>query len=335
MKNFSISDTDNKYDISAAIYKEELNDLKIEKLSNRITILSILIPCLVGALLILAYIDIKERVTDILDTGQTKVQGVEKNFEEKLNAMDVQLAKLRFSMEKTIPELKSQTALAKEEINKTVSAKADLKETKTTFENLQKQIDINTKQNKETLHILDRTGKETLTILNNTSKRITHRLDTEKDEINERIRVMEQEFEKRELAFNNGKEELKKKLVSLEEIVAEFQGIVNELDKAQKHLNTIDNTIEILKKEFKHSLKIKADKKEMRNSLEELENNLLIKIEKLDMKVSTKKINENNSAQKDTSKQIPSSTPGKKNIPPTGTITKIKPGTIIEKDLDQ
>ena len=54
----------NKRQGSASIYHEEINTLKIEKLSNRVTIISIIIPCLISAILIFAYLDMKERVVD-------------------------------------------------------------------------------------------------------------------------------------------------------------------------------------------------------------------------------------------------------------------------------
>jgi hypothetical protein len=42
-----------------AIFKEEMDDLRIEKLSQRLTIMTILVPILIGVILFIAYFDIK------------------------------------------------------------------------------------------------------------------------------------------------------------------------------------------------------------------------------------------------------------------------------------
>ncbi len=55
-------DFDSDNEITDSIYHQEINSLKIDKLSNRVTIISIIIPCLIGAILIFAYLDMKERV---------------------------------------------------------------------------------------------------------------------------------------------------------------------------------------------------------------------------------------------------------------------------------
>ncbi|MBF0209507.1 MAG: hypothetical protein HQK68_01350, partial [Desulfamplus sp.] len=46
---------DDANDIAAALYKEELNSRKIDKVSSRITLLAILLPCFIGAALFYGY----------------------------------------------------------------------------------------------------------------------------------------------------------------------------------------------------------------------------------------------------------------------------------------
>ena len=325
MKDFNISDAVNGYDISAALYKEELNNLKIEKLSNRVTIISIIIPCLICAVIVFGYLDIKERLIDVHDTGQTEVKGIVKDFEAKLNAMDVQTAKLRFSIEKTIPDIKKQIIIFKEEMEKTLSTKAGITEINTKLDTLEKQINKNTDQYNSTLHILDRTNKETLSIVNNTAKKLTKKMDEGKNSVTVRINGMEEKLQKNEDRLNTNDETLQKKLASLDSMMLESQTISAELNETKKQLNNINHNIEDIKKEFNRILKAKVEKKEMNNALSALKHDLMVTIEKIDMNIS-------GSQPSSQLKKI------KKQQDKNGTtiiIKDIKPGTIIEKDLTQ
>ena len=325
MKDFSISDAGNGYDISAALYKEELNDLKIEKLSNRVTIISIIIPCLICAVLVFGYLDIKERLIDVHDTGQTEVKGIAKDFEAKLNAMDVQTAKLRFSIEKTIPDIKKQIMIFKEEMEKTLSTKVGITEIDTKLDTLEKQINKNTDQYNGALHILDRTNKETLSILNSTAKKLTKKMDEEKNAVTVRINGMEKKLQKNEDRLNINDEALQKKLASLDSMLLESKSIFSQLHETKKQLNNINHNIENMKKEFNRILKAKVEKKEMNNALSDLERDLMVKIEKIDMSIAT---GQSSSEVKKTKKQQDKNGA-------TIIINDIKPGTIIEKDLAQ
>ncbi len=122
------SDSD---EISAAAFRQELNELKIEKLGNRITIISVILPCLVGAVLWFAYMDIKDRMVAVHDTGQNEVQDVAETLETKINAMTVDMAKMQHQLETTLKELES-------EMTKLATAKAEKNEVKADLDRLEK-----------------------------------------------------------------------------------------------------------------------------------------------------------------------------------------------------
>ncbi len=63
-------------------YHEEIKDLKIEKLSQRITLLSILLPLLIGVAIFFAYRDLTGRVSRTQDTGSIEVQRISRELEE-------------------------------------------------------------------------------------------------------------------------------------------------------------------------------------------------------------------------------------------------------------
>jgi len=73
------------------LYQEEMKDLRVEKLSQRITLFSILLPCLLAIILYFGYRDLKGRVSQSQDTGSVEIQRlsgelekISKQFNDKL-----------------------------------------------------------------------------------------------------------------------------------------------------------------------------------------------------------------------------------------------------------
>jgi len=134
----SLKDSDSQ--VSAAIYHEEINSLNIDKLSNRVTIISIIIPCLIGAILVFAYLDMKERVFDVDVTKQSQVDKISKQLEEKLNALDVKIAKNRFDLDNKLPEFDKKSVSLEGKITKIASLKADSETINAQFTKLENQF---------------------------------------------------------------------------------------------------------------------------------------------------------------------------------------------------
>ena len=63
-------------------YHEELKDLRVEKLSQRIMLLSILLPILIGVAIFFAYSDLTDRLSRSQDTGYVEVQRISRELEE-------------------------------------------------------------------------------------------------------------------------------------------------------------------------------------------------------------------------------------------------------------
>jgi DNA repair exonuclease SbcCD ATPase subunit len=64
------------------LYEEELKDLRVEKLSQKVTLLSILLPILIGIAIFFAYRDLTGRVSRTQDTGSMEVQRISRQLEE-------------------------------------------------------------------------------------------------------------------------------------------------------------------------------------------------------------------------------------------------------------
>ncbi len=93
-----------------AIHQDELRELKIEKLGHRVTLLTILIPCMIGVILVITYLDIKDRVTRTYDTGAIGVQKLSKDLASKFSSLSLEQAKIREIQAKKLPELEKSAA---------------------------------------------------------------------------------------------------------------------------------------------------------------------------------------------------------------------------------
>lgn len=108
------------------ILHDELRELKIEKLAQRVTLLTILIPCMVGIILVIAYLDIKDRVTRSYDTGTIGVQKLSKDLASKFSSLSLEQAKIKDIQANKIPDLEKSAAFLKSRITKLQESMAQM-----------------------------------------------------------------------------------------------------------------------------------------------------------------------------------------------------------------
>jgi hypothetical protein len=88
---FTIRDQDNPPD---PIYMADADNLRLEKINARVTLISILIPCLLVVILAVAYLDIKHRVIRTQTSGSMGVQNLSKDLESRFSSLSLKQAKL-------------------------------------------------------------------------------------------------------------------------------------------------------------------------------------------------------------------------------------------------
>ncbi len=174
--------------IQSSGYHEEINTLKIDKLSNRVTIISIILPCLIGAILVFAYLDMKERVVDVDITKQTQYEKISKQIEEQLNALDIKIAKNKYDIDTTLPDIKKKSIAIEGQLTK----KADAKTIKRQVAKIDKRISDNLNQNKST-------NKQTLAALKTTRDKF----DSTAKQIKDEITLFKDEFDARLLELSD------------------------------------------------------------------------------------------------------------------------------------
>ena len=113
------------------VFQDEIKNLRLEKLSKRVTIISILITCFICILLFLVYFDLRNRVTANQSSGVTNIQSMSKDFDTRLNELSSQFSKIEESLasnissyEKKISSLKFRIYRVENKNKKLISSKA-------------------------------------------------------------------------------------------------------------------------------------------------------------------------------------------------------------------
>jgi DNA repair exonuclease SbcCD ATPase subunit len=126
-----------------SFYHEELKDLRVEKLSQRVTLLTILLPCLTAVALYFGYQDLSGRVGRSNDTGSLEIQRLSKdledlakNFNEKLISFSTTLSTQDkdfgssiegrlFAINKNIDQLQSNFSAFNEDLKRDLAQNQD------------------------------------------------------------------------------------------------------------------------------------------------------------------------------------------------------------------
>jgi hypothetical protein len=262
LKDFKIDplnlpDTDDAQSLQPSEYHQEINTLKIEKLANRVTIISVIIPCLICAILAFIYLDMKERVVDVDETKKIQVEKMARQIEEKLNSLDLRIAKNKFDFNLQLPLLAKKEETLENQVAKISVSKADVKTMKADMAALDKKIKKNAGQNKKTLAATEAVNLKMLASItkNNT------RFEEETSQIKQDITLFTEEFDARLLELSAYEEQigllrkttsiLDKKLKGME-----LEGLSkNELDKRfSKIQQTFEKMIQDLDKKLNKKL---------------------------------------------------------------------------------
>ena len=129
-----------------SLFAEERSDLRLEKLTQKVTIISILLPVLIGAVLVISYLDIKSRVSTVKDTGESGVQSLSQNLESRFSSLSVKFAALEEAFAVKSEQMdKSRLDLQKRvsEAEKSVRWLSKIKAGKKTFD--EKSADLDTR----------------------------------------------------------------------------------------------------------------------------------------------------------------------------------------------
>ncbi|MGD9212429.1 MAG: hypothetical protein PVI90_16730 [Desulfobacteraceae bacterium] len=97
-------------DLPEDAFRDDIRELKLEKLSHRVTLITILIPILIVVIIVVSYLDIKQKVVQTQTTGTMGVQNLSKDLESRFSSLSVRQAKLEDSLQKQQKKLEKDWA---------------------------------------------------------------------------------------------------------------------------------------------------------------------------------------------------------------------------------
>ena len=102
--------------------QEEIDDFQVEKLSKRITRISILITCLIFVIALAVYLDLKRNISRTDRTGSMGVKVLSKELESKFSSLFLAQANLEDTLTKRIEAIEKSTASIQANLNKATTA---------------------------------------------------------------------------------------------------------------------------------------------------------------------------------------------------------------------
>lgn len=256
LKDFK-NDIDEPENLASSIYHEEISTLKIDKLSNRVTIISIIIPCLIGAILFFAYMDMKERVITADATKQSQVDRISEQFESKLNALDVKIAKNRFDLDNELPKINTKTTQIEGLLAKTAASKADKAEIQAELNDLKKRITDNSNQNKTNIQTIEQANQKSVSVIKESEERLVSQLNEIKKQFSGKI----------------------SELTQLSEQLAQVKKQLSIVDIRQKDLEKKQANTQAL------DARINETKTQLLKNIQILQNNIENELKSLDQKI--------------------------------------------------
>ncbi|MCK5205205.1 MAG: hypothetical protein KAR15_15085, partial [Desulfobacterales bacterium] len=112
------------------LYQDEAKDRRVEKLSHRVTIISILIPVLIGVVFYIAYRDITSRVSQSQDTEAMEIQNLSIQLEENLAALSIKYGDLEAALTQKLAALEKVDKAMKTNLKKAEVTVAKINATK-------------------------------------------------------------------------------------------------------------------------------------------------------------------------------------------------------------
>lgn len=230
--------------IGGSVFQQEANTLKIEKLSQRVTIISVIIPCIIIAILTFVYLDISEKVVDVDQTQADQMAKVSNELDIKLNALDVRIAKATHELDEKLTTLENKRQALENQTAKMSAAKVDLKAMEAALAKLDKRIKANANQDKSTLAATERINQELLASIDKNSSEFK----TVSGQIKKEFRMFKEEFDARLL-----------ELSAYEQRIAQLSKDTNllgqQLDKLKKETAaSMDKKVALLKQDLEKQI---------------------------------------------------------------------------------
>jgi chromosome segregation ATPase len=238
----------NKPGMGGETFQQEANTLQIEKLSQRVTIISVIIPCIIIAILVFVYMDITEKVVDVDQTQADQMAQVSQDLDVKLNALDVRIAKATHALDEKLTALESKRQALENRTAKMSAAKVDLEAMEAALAKLDKRIKANADQDQSTIAAMERINQALLSSIDQNSSDFK----AVSAQIKKEFRLFKEAFDARRLELSAYEQQIAK-------IVKETGRLGKKLDVLEKNTaasidKKLDNRLALLKQDLENQI---------------------------------------------------------------------------------
>jgi chromosome segregation ATPase len=260
---------------SPALYQKDRNALKIDKLSTRVTIITIILPILIGAVLFFIYLDMKDQVLDVDTAKNTRVEQLSRQMEEKMNALDIRIAKNRFDLEEKLPLMEQKTGSLEQQLGKLAASKADVSALDAESAKLGDQL---ARQDRRIQNNADQ-DQANLAELERINSSLRSAMDENQAQFEKKVRTLKQEM----TSF----QALKQEVASLQTQRQELISLQEQLDDKRLDLEQLRKQVSLLEKQHKELENQFMTRKEVDRRLTELQNNVNQTLKNLENRIKS------------------------------------------------
>jgi chromosome segregation ATPase len=246
----------------SSLYLKDRNALKIDKLSIRVTIISIILPILIGAVLFFIYLDMKDQVMDVDSAKNTRVEHLSRQMEEKLNALDIRIAKNRFDLDEKLPMLEQKTGSLEQQLEKLAASKADVSVLEAELTELGDQL---ARQDRRIQNNADQ-DQANLAELERINSSLRSAMDENQGQFEKEVRTLKQEI--------TSLQALKQEVASLQTQSQARISLQEQLDEKRLDLERLQKQVGLLEKQHQELENQFMTRKEVNRQLTELQNNV-------------------------------------------------------------
>jgi predicted nucleic acid-binding Zn-ribbon protein len=107
--------------------QEKVENLRLKKLSRRINLFAVLIPCLLAIVLVFGYFDIRKRFDNIHYSGSSDVQALSKEVDSKFSSLSIRQAKVEALLNNKISAMEKTAARLEKRLDQTEKALSGVK----------------------------------------------------------------------------------------------------------------------------------------------------------------------------------------------------------------
>ena len=233
---------DEEADTEEAVIPTQVDELRIEKLNQRVTLISILIPVLIVVILGVAYLDIKRRVIRTEDTGAETAQHLSEDLESRFSTLSLNQAHLGESLAK----LQDQTnqSLAKAQVN------------------LQK-LDEGIKQSRETM------------VSQKEMKSVSQKMDQGMANVARSVEDLKAQIDTLSQSLQSRLEQFDRQVAEQNTKLTEFKGTISDLEQNKMDKNALDLAVKLEALKIKQAFNVQwEDIQAQLQSLEQKMNRL-------------------------------------------------------------